>query len=520
MLDPFRRITIGWAGSVLGIFGSLACSVYDLEADMMRRAGQGGQAEAGSMLDASAGSGGSDPGCGAEPDTVCPDASDGATAGSAGVSGASGASGMGGGSGMGGNAGTQGGAAGAGGAGGNSGAGAMGGAGASGKGGTAGAADGGGPGGSDGASGAGGMAGAGGATDGGADAPATNDGGSTTRACAAGQFLTGFDSSGNLSCASLDALSRTTINESCFLYAGWRDGCEGCTDPPLKWGWVNGTSCQNGSGVDNTCAAADLGGANLQLFGLNLDGTADQNDKFFTTLHCAAPTGTDGQATGACPAGQFVTGLTGDSLTCTSGRSAVLTYVRSYCSIYLGWRDTCTACTTPPDRWGRANDTSCDVGVGPGNSCQPLPLGIETVNLFGMNTGGDVNGDDKFYTTFHCAGAPGDAGPTMGVCPPGQLVTGIDATGTLQCGSAGAAVERYARQQCFVYSGWRDSCNACTTAPAKWGRVNDTTCMNGTGANNTCTDATLGSESLRLFGLNTAGTVGADDKFYTGFRCE
>src|SRR5687767_1645895 len=110
MLDPFRRTTIGWAGSVLGIFGSFACSVYDVETP--RGAGQGGQAEAGSMLDASAGSGGADPGCGAEPDTVCPDASDGATAGSAGVSGASGASGMGG------NAGTQGGTAGVGGAGG------------------------------------------------------------------------------------------------------------------------------------------------------------------------------------------------------------------------------------------------------------------------------------------------------------------------------------------------------------------------------------------------------------------
>jgi hypothetical protein len=44
--------------------------------------------------------------------------------------------------------------------------------------------------------------------------------------------------------------------------------------------------------------------------------------------------------------------------------------------------------------------------------------------------------------------------------------------------------------------------------------------MNGVGSNDTCTDATLGAETVRLFGLNTEGTVNNDDKFYTGFRCE
>jgi hypothetical protein len=318
----------------------------------------------------------------------------------------------------------------------------------------------------------------------------------------------------------LDALTRTTINESCSVYSGWRDGCAGCPDPPGKWGWVSGTSCQNGSGTDNTCTQADLGGITIQLFGLNTDGAVDENDKFFTSLHCATPSGSDGQATGTCPAGQFVTALSDATLTCTSGQRAVLTYVRSHCSIYLGWRDGCGGCNTIPERWGRANDTSCDVGVGSSNSCAPVSLGTESVNIFGMNTGGAVDGSDKFYVTFHCAGAPGDAGPVASICPPGQLVTGVNGNGTLQCASADVAIERYARQHCFLYSGWRDSCGSCTSAPAKWGRANDTICMNGAGTNDTCTDAMLGAESVRLFGLNTEGTVNNDDKFYTGFRCE
>jgi hypothetical protein len=461
----FRRTTILWAGSVISIVAGVACSVYDREMLAPRGAGQDSQ----------------------------PDVGD--TAGSSGVPGAAG------------------------------GAGVMGGAGDRGTSGAAGAAGANVPGVSDGASEATGGEGLDGAAEGGGrgttDAGGANDGRTATgRACPVGQFVTGIDSAGNLSCADLDVLTRTTINESCSVYSGWRDSCPGCVDPPVKWGWASGTSCQNGGGTDNTCAAVDLGGISIQSFGLNPDGTVDINDKFFTGLHCAAPSGADGQATGTCPAGQFVTGRSGAGLTCTSGPGAVLTYVRAHCSIYLGWRDNCGNCTTPPDRWGRANDDSCDVGIGPGNSCTPASLGTESVNLFGMNTGGVVDGNDKFYVAFHCAGAPGDAGPTSSICPAGQLVTAVNGNETIQCASGGAAIERYARQHCFVYAGWRDSCNACTTAPAKWGRVNDTICENGVGLNDTCSDATLGTESVRLFGLNTEGAVNDDDKFYAGFRCE
>ena len=403
------------------------------------------------------------------------------------------------------------------------GAGVMDGAGGGGTGGMTGDAAG--PGNSDGSSGTSGAAGMGGTAGTGGNGSggqggASDSGAPGVRACPAGQFLTGIDSRGRFSCADLDTLTRATINDSCSVYSGWRDVCEGCADPPEKWGRVNGTSCQNGSGADNSCLKADLGGIGVHLFGLNADGTVDQNDKFFTSLHCAAPSGIDEEAAETCPPGQFVAGLSEQGLTCTSGQRAVLAYARQHCSIYFGWRDECGGCTTAPARWGRANDDSCDVGIGAANSCSSLALGTENVNLFGMNTGGKVDDNDKFYVAFHCAGAAGDAGPVGNACPPGQLVTGINPDATLQCASASAAIERYARQHCFVYSGWRDSCGGCTSAPTKWGRVNDTVCANGAGINNTCTDGMLGTEPVRLFGLNTAGTVGNDDKFYAGFRCE
>jgi hypothetical protein len=56
--------------------------------------------------------------------------------------------------------------------------------------------------------------------------------------------------------------------------------------------------------------------------------------------------------------------------------------------------------------------------------------------------------------------------------------------------------------------------------PSKRGRVSGAACENGARANATCSTATLGTESVGLFGLNTDGIVDDDDKFYVGLRCE
>ena len=78
---------------------------------------------------------------------------------------------------------------------------------------------------------------------------------------------------------------------------------------------------------------------------------------------------------------------------------------------------------------------------------------------------------------------------------------------------------KYINNNCRLYLGWRDNCDGCTIPPAKWGYVNDSTCVNGAGVHNTCTTPNLAGEVVRTFGLNTDGDVGADDKFYVGFRC-
>jgi hypothetical protein len=43
--------------------------------------------------------------------------------------------------------------------------------------------------------------------------------------------------------------------------------------------------------------------------------------------------------------------------------------------------------------------------------------------------------------------------------------------------------------------------------------------MNGVGADSTCTDMTLGGETVKLFGLNPDGDVDGNDKLHAGIRC-
>jgi hypothetical protein len=366
-----------------------------------------------------------------------------------------------------------------------------------------------------GASGDGGSGGGSGGSGGGSG----GSGGSDSRSCPAGQFATAWTGSA-VTCAAIDANARNTVNSSCFAYLGWNDSCSGCTTAPAKWGRAGGSTCANGFGQDNSCITPTLGSSSVSLFGLNTDGTVDSNDKFHLGLHCASPAGGGSNGVAACPAGELAVGVAGAQVTCAKASDAVLAYARQNCFIYLGWRDSCNGCSDPPTKWGRANDTLCDAGVGSNGTCTAHTLGTETVNLAGINPGGNVDDNDKFYVALHCAGAQPGGGNASGTCPAGQLVTGVNADGSLTCASPAPAIEQALAQGCWLYFGWRDSCNACTNAPSKWGRVSSAACQNGTGSNGTCSVASLGTESVRLFGLNTDGTVGNDDKFYVGLRCD
>jgi hypothetical protein len=158
-------------------------------------------------------------------------------------------------------------------------------------------------------------------------------------------------------------------------------------------------------------------------------------------------------------------------------------------------------------------------GTGVNNTCTTPSLGGTVVNLLGINTDGDVDGNDKFYTGFHCDGAAAAGGPAQAACPPGHLMNGIHANGTIECADPATTIESIVQTDCYLYSGWRDSCDNCTSVPAKWGRVNYSDCQNGVGTDNTCQTTLLNAVSVRLFGLNTDGDVGGDDKFYSALYC-
>jgi len=69
--------------------------------------------------------------------------------------------------------------------------------------------------------------------------------------------------------------------------------------------------------------------------------------------------------------------------------------------VYFGWRDGCDGCTAPPAKWGQVKVGGCTLGVGADDTCGKFAFG-QTVDMFGLNTDGDVDGNDAFYATLSC----------------------------------------------------------------------------------------------------------------------
>lgn len=220
-----------------------------------------------------------------------------------------------------------------------------------------------------------------------------------------------------------------------------------------------------------------------------------------------------------CPDGEFASGVDADgTLRCTAfDADAIRDAFNAQCSIVLGWRDSCDDCSQSPEKWGRASGTECDRGVGGDSSCITANLSGEQVRLYGLNTDGEINGDDKFYVGFDCSEPGQDSNEPA--CGPGTFVSGLGEDGP-RCTSTASAVAQYANTHCFVYLGWRDSCSGCTTPPEKWGYAGQSACMNGAGGDNSCNVSALGDRRLQTFGLNTDGTVNDDDQFYIGLSCD
>lgn len=106
-------------------------------------------------------------------------------------------------------------------------------------------------------------------------------------------------------------------------------------------------------------------------------------------------------------------------------------------------------------------------------------------------------------------------------CAEGGVLTGVDAAGQPVCVGLAEVVREYVNTRCYVYIGWRDSCDGCTTVPVKFGRTRgaDAECAVA-GADSTCATFDLFGQLVQMAGVSTDGDVNDDDKFWIGLKCE
>jgi hypothetical protein len=346
------------------------------------------------------------------------------------------------------------------------------------------------------------------------------DGGPGDETCESGQVATGVGENGVLACATVDDATATAVRSSCAVYLGQSDNCDGCNAAPAKWSAIKPSSCSVGVGVGNACISSFLDDLQTPtaLATLDLDGDVNDDDKLYTSLHCS--TGTSTLSPAPCEAGWAIVGRSGGDWMCAPIGEAAVGYVRSRCAVYLGWQDGCDGCVSVPTKWGFANDAGCTNGVGADDTCTTATLSGETVNLFGLNTDGDVDGNDKLHLGLHCDAIVPAGGTSTTLCPEGQFVTGTNGDGSFDCADPTAAFAAYVGDHCSLFYGWHDACGGCTQAPTKWGKLGTSACTNGLGADGTCTDMTLGLASVPMFGLSPDGNVNDDDTLYVGFRCD
>lgn len=203
-------------------------------------------------------------------------------------------------------------------------------------------------------------------------------------------------------CRGIESAVLAYVRSSCFLYLGWRDSCTGCTLAPTKWGSTTTAACASGVGGGNTCTTQPLGGEMVELLGLDLDGEANDDDKFYIgAVVRRGPCDLDGDR--SVPSGAVRRGDERRRL----GRLRVARRRRRdvlqgplrrvsrldrqlYRVLHL------------PDQVGAGPGRVLRERVGVNDTCTTANLGGATVSLFGLSTGGDVNDDDKFDMGFSC----------------------------------------------------------------------------------------------------------------------
>ena len=89
------------------------------------------------------------------------------------------------------------------------------------------------------------------------------------------------------------------------------------------------------------------------------------------------------------------------------GGKTLGTYIRDYintnCYVYFGWRDNCSGCNTKPYKYGRTRGSSSGCSTtGSDGDCVSQSIYGQSVLMYGLNTDGGVDGNDKFWIGFRC----------------------------------------------------------------------------------------------------------------------
>jgi hypothetical protein len=208
---------------------------------------------------------------------------------------------------------------------------------------------------------------------------------------------------------------------------------------------------------------------------------------------------------------------------CSTLNAIAMAAVHARCRIYQGWRDGCTttsspACTAAPSKWGYSTQDACSPGTGVDNTCGIHTLDLNDVRMFGLNTDGDVDDNDRLYYGFHCTDGTASSTTTTGSCPAGTFITSMNTDGSFVCTAAEPAIVSYMRSDCRLYTGWIDNCDGCVTASTRSGYVSHSGCTNLVGPNY-CGTYNLSGTNITMFGLNTGGDVDGNDQLRMGFHC-
>ena len=224
-------------------------------------------------------------------------------------------------------------------------------------------------------------------------------------------------------------------------------------------------------------------------------------------------------ATGDCPEGEVVVGL-GDSMPiCGSFEPVARDAMNDGCRAHLGWVDACGDCTDPPQKLGYAGDDGCETVSGGTDTCGSVVLGSAALSLFGLNTDGAVNGDDRFFAGWNCEGGDDQWSQEPASCPDGTVATGLSGAGELICTDLSMAVIEWANDRCELTLGWRDTCENCTNVPTEWSTASGISCAPGAGNESDCLIVDVQGADVPLASLGMSGGVDFNDAFFIGLTC-